>query len=346
MRGKTPKSVLGMLASACIAATVFAPIGGAEESATGGPWDIDTYGHPIEPYAHIPDGIDVGIPSTWIQLDGSGPRCQAISALYDPTSAIDGVLILASSDTLKYQNQTRAWAWNPEGTYRKKAEVAPFPGGPKATAECPTPTSGTGEATFGSYRSDSVSVESATTRSTNARVGDQELVVSETINKLQGVKIGDLAIGSILTWLKVEFRPSVEPKVSYRIEATGITNADTFSGAGHDGVVLSGQSIAGRELVKQFNEQVKSGQAAMAPLARYGLRIAEPRVGRSQTGRYVFEVSVFDGLFGPAARSGQPGDSQGLRLAASRVAGHYEYPGHASPSEGYDYIDDPIVGRS
>jgi hypothetical protein len=84
----------------------------------------------------------------------------------------------------------------------------------------------------------------------------------------------------------------------------------------------------------------------MAPLARYGLRFAEPRVGRSATGRYVFEVSVLDGLFGPAARNGQIGGAQGFRFAVSRIAGRYEDAGRPSPSQGYGYLDDPELGKS
>ena len=51
--------------------------------------------------------------------------------------------------------------------------------------------------------------------------------MTETTNKVHGVKIGPLSIGTVLSWLKVEFRQSAEPVISYRIELMGIPTGRT-----------------------------------------------------------------------------------------------------------------------
>jgi hypothetical protein len=148
----------------------------------------------------------------------------------------------------------------------------------------------------------------------------------------------------VLSWLKVEFRPSAEPKISYRIELTGIKDGQSESGAGYTGVALAGQGLMGRDVANQFNTQAKSGQSGFKTLGKYGLRVLEPRIGYSHSQRYVVEVSALDGLFGLAARQNQIGDGFGMHIGVSRAAGRYELNGKPAPSQGYSYMDDPTFG--
>lgn len=349
MLGRTHKAreVVGILAAISIGAMLFAPVGGADEE-EGGRWLIDTYGHPFEPYAGIPDEALIGVPSSHVELDGDRPNCLAVGALYDPTNQVDAVVaLIGTSLPTGYTNPSKSRSENPEAANTKsKAEVSTFPNGPRSASECQSPRSGTAEGTFGRYHSDQLSVESATTQSSTIQSKTEDLIVSESVNKIQGLHAGDLTIGSVLTWIKVDWRPSVEPKVTYRVEIAGINDGKGFSGAGDDGIVMSGKNVAGSDFVKQFNTQVKGGQAAFAAIGRYGLRVAEARAGRSQTGRYVFEFSVFDGNFGLAARTDQIGTLQGMRVGVSRAAGRYQNAdGDPAPSAGYAYLDDPELAR-
>jgi hypothetical protein len=320
---------------------LVAPAGAAEEEAA---WKVDVWGHPMEPYAQIPEEIQAGSPGTWSQLEGDPiPKCESIGTLYDTGGG--GVTVDALAYELsdhKYDNPGTAWAANPPTRHPPKAEMASFPGGPAAKAACTDGTTGSSAATWGRYLSDSFSFESSSSDTTNKVAAG--LVVTETTNKVQGVHVGPMSIGSVLSWLKVEYKPSAEPIVSYRLDITGITDGKSTSGASYAGVTLAGQGIAGKDLAKQFNGQVKGGQSGFKPLGKYGLRVLEPKVGYSRSGRYVFEIAALDGVLGFAARSGQIGEGFGFRLGVSRSAGRYNIGTTTGPHEGYDYMDDPTFG--
>lgn len=341
MRGRVGKGTAGMLAAALAAATLVAPAGAVDEDDV---WRVDVWGHPMEPYAQIPEELQAGSPGTWLQLQGALPtRCEGIGTLIDTGGG--GVTVDQLAYELadrQYENPTKAWAANPATRNAVKDEVTTFPGGPKATAECSSPTSGSSAGTWGRYLSESFSFESSSSDTTN-RTGEG-VVVTETTNKVQGIKVGPLSIGSVLSSLTVEYRPSAEPTVSYELDITGITDGKSASGASHAGVTLAGQGVAGKDLAKQFNAQVKNGEGPFKTLGKYGLRVLEPRVGYSRSQRYVFEIAALDGLLGFAARQGQIGEGFGFRLGVSRSAGRYETPGKAAPHEGYEYMDDPTFG--
>jgi hypothetical protein len=342
MRTKAGTRVAGALAVALLA-TLAAPAGAAE---VDNYWKVDVWGHPVEPYAQIPEELDAGSTGAWAQLSGKLPvQCEANGTLIDTGGSGETVdqLGYELSDH-NYHNPGKAAAANPENRNPVKSSVTTFPNGPESKAECSSPTSGASSATWGRYLSKDFSFESASSDSTNTKSSDEGSIVTDTTNKLQGVKIGPLSIGTVFSWLKVEFRQSQEPLISYKIDISGITDGQSQSGAGYTGVSLAGQGIVGRDLASQFNSQVKGGQPGFKPLGKYGLRILEPRIGYSRSARYVVEVSALDGVFGPAAREGQIGNGFGMRIGVSRAAGRYELNGKPPPSSGYPYLDDPTFG--
>jgi hypothetical protein len=343
MRTRAGIRVAGALSAALMATMLAAPAGAFEGETF---WKVDTWGHPVEPYAQIPEELDAGSPGTWAQVQGQLPiQCEAIGTLIDTGGSGETVdqLGYELSDH-NYHNPTKAAAANPENRNPVKESVTTFPNGPESKAECTSPTAGKSSATWGRYLSDQFSFESASSDSTNAKSTDHDTIVTETTNKLHGVKVGPLSIGVVLSSLKVEFRPSAEPKISYRIELTGMKDGQSESGAGYTGIVLAGQGLLGRDVANQFNTQVKSGQSGFKTLGKYGLRVLEPRIGYSRSARYVIEVSALDGLFGLAARQNQIGDGFGMRIGVSRAAGRYEINGTPAPSKGYSYMDDPTFG--
>lgn len=343
MRGGTMSRVAGALVAALAATMLVGPAGAAGDDHV---WRVDVWGHPMEPYAQIPEEIQAGSPGTWAQLQGAFPkRCETIGVLIDTGGGGVTVDQLAYELSDKqYENPTKAWAANPETRNTQKDEMVTFPNGPKAEAECASPTSGSAAASWGRYLSKDFSFESSSSDTTNRQIEGEDAFVTESTNKVHGLKVGPLSIGTVLSWLKVEYRPSVEPVVSYRIELSGITDGESHSGAGHTGLILAGQALAGKDLAKQFNTQVKGGESSFKTLGKYGLRVVEPRAGYSRSQRYVFEVSALDGVLGFAARQNQVGEGFGWRMGVSRSAGRYEVVGQPAPHEGYEYMDDPTFG--
>jgi hypothetical protein len=339
MRGR---GFTGMALVAALAATMLvAPAGAANEEQV---LRVDVWGHPFEPYAQIPEEIAAGSPGTWSQLQGNLPnRCQAIGTLYDTGGG--GVTVDALAYELSdrnYANPSTSFAANPETRNTKSAAVSTFPNGPSTKAECATPTSGVAAATWGRYLSPNFSIEGSSSDTTNKTIDN--LAVTETTNKVFGLKAGPLSIDTIVSWLKVEYRPSAEPIVSYKIELAGISDGQKQTGLSGTGVALAGQGLAGGDVAKQFNSQVKGGQSGFKTLGKYGLRVLEPRVGYSRSQRYIFEISALDGVFGFAARQNQIGEGFGFRLGVSRSAGRFENAGQVAPHEKYDYMDDPTFG--
>jgi hypothetical protein len=278
---------------------------------------------PIEPYAQVPSEVHVGVPSASVYLeDPATAHCEVIAGVYDHGLLAGEYLETIIPDNM-YRNPTQMRAVNPRDTRPDKAEFTTFPGGPSALAECPTPTSGKGSATWGGGGNDSGGVESATSTSTSTLVPDQELVVSETTSKLQGVKLGDATIRSLENWLKVEWRPDQEPVISYRMVLQGVfSGTDEVASGGGKGIVLSGQNVGGSEFTEQFNQQAKAHQSEFEQLGTYGFRILEPRYYEDAISRRPsVEAAVLDASWGFTARQGGIGHRQGLRLGVARAAG-------------------------
>jgi hypothetical protein len=335
------KKIVGFAGVALLASMTLVPTSGAE---TNGQWLVDGYGHPVEPYIEIPGEFRAASPATQAGIEGGAPlRCQSIAFFYDGGIG-DSVGQILTYD--QYNNPTKAWAINPPTARPVKDEKTSYPGGPKATADCPSVYSSVADSTLGPVVSQGLSFEGGSSRTTTNKSADEDLIVSESINRVTGVKVGDLSIASVLAWLKVEFRPSVEPKVSYRIELGGINDGKSFSGANYEGLVLAGQGIAGGDLAKQFNEQSKANRGALKTLGQYGFSIFAPRAGYSAAGRYILEISALDGSFSPAARQGTIGQTMGIRLGVARVGGRYEANGEPAPHDKYPYLPDPAAGVS
>jgi hypothetical protein len=340
MRGRV---ITGMALVAALAATTLVAPAGATDGDTI--WKIDVWGHPYEPYAQIPEEIDAGSPGTWTQLQGAPPtRCETIGTLYD--SGGGGVTVDQLAYELadhNYANPTKAWAANPETRNTKKASFATFPNGPEAKAECTSPLAGTASGTWGRYLSKDFSIEGSSSDTSN-KVIDDNHIVTETTNNVFGLKVGPLSIDKVISWLKVEYKPSSEPLISYKIEMAGINDGQKQTGLGGTGLLLAGQGVPGGDFTKQFNTQVKGGQSAFKTLGTYGLRVLEPRVGYSRSQRYIVEISALDGILGFTARQNQIGQGFGFRLGVSRSAGRYERQGVQGPHEKYSYMDDPTFG--
>jgi len=277
----------------------------------------------FEFYEQLPYEATEGSPSSSVNLDDQQnyPFCETFSGVYDLGGVIDEFLSLSSNNV--YQNPTRMRAANPPGTRPQRAEFNTVASGPHALSDCKTPTSGYGTATYGGHVADQVSVQSATSETTAARADGEDTVVGETTTKFQGFKAGDVSFRQLESWVKVEWRAGQQPLVTYRMVLNGLFNGTSeVMLNGGNGIVLSGQKVAGSELAEQFNQQSKAHQSDLDKLATYGFRILEPKVYQDPNGRNVVETYLLESGFGLAARKGdQIGNFQGLRLGVSRVSG-------------------------
>lgn len=292
------------------------PAGADAQSAS---YATTTQSRAIETFARLPLYTTQGAPSSKVILDHqSVPQCEVTSGLFDGDTAEEYIELGADG---KYHNPTKVKAGQSRGALPDKAEYGTAPG-PTASAACPTALSGIGKASSGGIVTDQLSIETATTASNAVKAENDSLVVSEAVTKLQGIKLADVSIRQLESWLKVEWRVSQEPLVSYRLVISGLFNgADAVLMNGERGVVLQGKDLAGSEFVKQFNQQSKAHERAFEQLGTYGFRLVEPSVYQDASGRYVVEGFVVNGGFGFAARQNQMGHFQGMRLAAATVTG-------------------------
>jgi len=310
------KSKLLAVAVTGAALLLPAPAGADTQPAS---YATTTQSRAVETFARLPLYVTQGAPSSKVILDHqSVPQCEVTAGLYDGDTAEEYVELSAGG---KYQNGTKVRAGQSRGALPDKAEYGTAPG-PTAQAACPSPTLGTGRASSGGIVTDQVSVESATTTSNAVKREGDAVVVSEAVTKLQGVKLADVSLRQVESWLKVEWRVDQEPLVSYRLVLSGLFNgADAVLMNGERGVVLQGKDLAGSEFVKQFNAQSKAHETAVEQLGTYGFRLLEPDVYQDASGRHVIESFVVNAGFGFAARKNQMGHFQGMRLAAATVTG-------------------------
>jgi hypothetical protein len=307
-----------LLATAVIGAATLLP--GPAGADGGSPsYATTTQSRAVETFARLPLYVTQGAPSSKVILDHqSVPQCEVTAGLFDGDTLEEYIELGADG---RYQNPTKVKAGQSRGALPDKAAYGTAPG-PTASAACPTTRSGSGTASSGGIVTDQLSIESATTSSHAVSPENEPTVISEAVTKFQGIKLADVSIRQLESWLKVEWRVSQEPLVSYRLVVSGLFNgADAVLINGERGVVLQGKDLAGSEFVKQFNQQSKAHENALAQLGTYGFRLLEPSVYQDASGRYVVEGFVVNGGVGFAARQNQLGHSQGVRLAAATVTG-------------------------
>jgi hypothetical protein len=306
---------------AVAAAAVLVVPGSAGAAAQPVSYATTTQSRTVETFARVPLYLTQGVPSSTVFLDHqSVPQCEVNAGLFDGSSFEEYVELSSGGS---YKNPTKVKAGQARGALPDRAEFGTAPG-PTAQAACPTALTGTGRATSGGIVTDQLSVESATTTATTnaVRQDSESVVVSEAVTKLQGVKLADVSLRHLESWVKVEWRAEQEPLVSYRLAISGLFNgAEAVLLNGERGVVLQGKDLTGSEFVKQFNQQSKTHETALEQLGTYSFRLLEPNVYQDASGRHIIESFAVNAGFGFAARENQMGHFQGMRLAAATVSG-------------------------
>jgi hypothetical protein len=309
---------VGLLAATVSGSALVLPVRAEAEQAVVS-YATTTQSRTIETFARLPLYVTQGAPSSTVFLEYQGvPQCEVVAGLFDGASVEEYIELGAGG---KYQNPTKVKAGQSRGALPDKAAFGAAPG-PNAQAACPTVLVGSGRASSGGIVTDQLSIESATTTSDAVKREGEALVLSEAVTKLQGIKLATVSLRQLESWVKVEWRPGQEPLVSYRLVLSGLFNgAEAVLMNGERGVVLQGKDLAGSEFVKQFNQQSKANENALAQLGTYGFRLLEPQVYQDASGRSVIESFVVNAGFGFAARKNEMGNFQGMRLGATTVTG-------------------------
>jgi hypothetical protein len=92
-------------------------------------------------------------------------------------------------------------------------------------------------------------------------------MVSEATAHLTGVDVGDLHIGAVESWVKVDYPVDAEPLVSYKVSAVNIANGKTSAveASSPKGFSIGGSAIPASQVVDQFNAQTNQMGATAAP---------------------------------------------------------------------------------
>lgn len=274
---------------------------------------------PVSPYFGIPGELRPGVPFARSWIDASPGRSECFAALYYPDEVVEeGVL----QTTGHYSNSTMARTNNPDVGNGTKQEVAPLgTQGPRAVTENPSRTECFSEAVSGVGPGQGELLVDAGYARTRAAFDGDKVVTDEAVSRVAGVSVGAIRIGQLETRLKLEYILDAEPVISYSMTIAGLeADGKQAAGLGEKGLVLSGEEVAGRDLIQQFNTEVARAGAALEEQAFADfVRLVAPTVEEESDGGVhvtgpaleVGQVNTF--------RQGEGGSHFGLRLGYASV---------------------------
>ena len=288
----------------------------------------------VETYALIPRDLPQDIGYSYVDLshDTGAPvgRCEAESAAYWMGLEIEeGVLSYGASPpgadgkaTTGYQNPTHAHTVSPDLTPGHDATTAPTitsPTGPMWSAQCDNDAKGAAAGNVAGWNG--IGLLGSTTSGTVDK--DTGVYVGTSRAYMQGIT-GAGNINAITSFMQVKNKPNVEPAITYRMSFFESDAGASASSLSQNGFTLSGTDVPVSQFVNQFNDQAKSGAAALAALGPAGLQLLAPTVGTSTDGdRYAITAPTVAGHFGLAARQGTVGQDQGIRFGSVTFSGVY-----------------------
>ena len=322
-------------------------------------WGTYAWSAPIEWYEEIPYGLVGGYPMADVTLGTPPEKCESRAAGTWASYAVEEGIIPGylgdnsspeDPGSSKYRHPLLARSANPPyksqyGDNEEKAEVKPAgDSGPVFTSACETPLAGKAFARHFTLNVNGVKADQGVAETEQHFDTAKRMIVTNTHSALTDLNLGALSIKEVASFLTVELPPDGRPNVSYRIVLQGISGSGSEkandggqdSGVGDKGLVISGQSVGGADMLTQFNQQMNAHQDVVKALGRYGMRILAPNmdegrcwgrgvkeVSRTCKGWYLAEGPVLDAGFGPNGRENQIGQYQALRLGSTRFFGHY-----------------------
>ncbi|HEV7861600.1 MAG TPA: hypothetical protein VGR20_02830 [Acidimicrobiia bacterium] len=311
-RGKTlAKWITGTTMAAMVLAGVPARADDLEDLAIGQAWRGWADARLVVPSAGLPYELNP-TPTAFSRsyVDSTPGRSSGFASFYYGDEIVEeGVFEIGPGGGFKNPTLTRCN--NPDagrGT-SGKVEEGGSGVGRKAVTDCTSRLRALSTSNTGPLVTQQLSISDGST-DTKA-IASPGHMISEATARLVGVDAGDLHIGSVESWVKVDYPVDGEPLVSYRVSALNIAQGKTTAAqAGSPkGFSIGGSAIPANQLVDQFNAQANQMGATAAPDTQtWQVDVLAPRVYQpgDTPGRAVGDFSVVTpreiAVFAPVVR--------------------------------------------
>jgi hypothetical protein len=183
-------------------------------------------------------------------------------------------------ELLDIHNPTLTRCNNPDAGRGTSGKVEEGGGGlgRKAVTDCTSRLKATGTSNTGPLVTGQLSVSDGFTDAQS--IASHGHMVGEATAKLVGVNVGDLHIGLVESWVKVDYPVGAEPLVSYKVSAINISQGKSAAfDAGNKSFTLGGSAIPASQVVDQFNAQANQMGAKAAPDKQtWEIDVLAPRV--------------------------------------------------------------------
>jgi hypothetical protein len=166
-----------------------------------------------------------------------------------------------------FKNPTLTRCNNPDAGRGTSGKVEEGGGGAGRTAvtDCSSRLKALGTSNTGPLTSGQLSISDGYT-DTKA-IASPGHMLSEATAYLAGINVGDLHIGAVESWVKVDYPVGAEPLVSYKVSAVDIAQGKTTAveASSPKGFSIGGSAIPASQVVDQFNAQANQMGATAAP---------------------------------------------------------------------------------
>jgi hypothetical protein len=243
-------------------------------------------------------------------IDSTPGRSSAFASFYYADEILEeGALEIGPGGGFKNPTLTRCN--NPDAGRGTSGKVEEGGGGVgrKAVTDCTSRLKATGTSNTGPLVSQQLSISDGYVDTKS--IAAPGSMVSEATARLVGVDVGDLHIGAVESWVKVEYPVGAEPLVSYRVSALNIDQGKTSAlhAGSPKGFAIGGSAVPASQLVDQFNAQAnKTGATAAPEQQTWQIDVLAPRVYKpgDTPGRAFGDFSIVSpreiAIFAPVVR--------------------------------------------
>ena len=179
-----------------------------------------------------------------------------------------------------FRNPTLTRCNNPDAGRGTSGKVEEGGGGVgrKAVTDCTSRLKARGTSNTGPLVTGQLSVSDGFTDSQS--IVSAGHIIGEATAHLVGIDVGDLHIGAVETWVKVDYPTGAEPLVSYKVSAVNISQGKNPAvDAGNKSFSIGGSAVPASQVVDQFNAQANQMGATAAPdKETWQIDVLAPRV--------------------------------------------------------------------
>jgi hypothetical protein len=243
-------------------------------------------------------------------IDTVPGRSSAFASFYYGDEIVEeGVLEIGPGGGFKNPTLTRCN--NPDAGRGTSGKIEEGGGGVgrKAVTDCTSRLKALGNSNTGPLVTEQLSISDGYT-DTKA-IASKGRQVTEATARLVGVAAGDLRIGVVESWVKIDHPIDGEPLVSYKVSAANIASGKTSAveAGSPKGFSIGGSAVPASQLVEQFNAQAnKTGATAAPEQQTWQLDVLAPRVYEpgDTPGRAFGDFSIINpreiAIFAPVVR--------------------------------------------